>query len=181
MDIKLYRAENMGSKRYGDWWTPNLEVTQKYHKGPLSSRIAKATTNLDDYVKAAQMALLRTSQREGQPTLSNPKGLPLQERMKELQNSANLVKEGKLSLKDFTNNFPEGKYSNNKGLKPKTSYYQTAKPALKQVAKVAGPLGLAYGAYDYLSGTPVGDATINPNIKMVEEPNAFEKWYKKIF
>jgi len=180
-EIDLYRAQALKHPGFGDWWTPNIKVTEVYQKGPLSTRIGTARTNIEDYKKAALRALMRSSQIQGQPTLSNPKGIPFQERVKELDKAVNDLKEGKITLKEFTSDFPEGNYLKNKGLKPRTSYYQTAKPALKQVAKLAGPLGLAYGAYDYASGTPVADATLDPNYKMVEKPNAFETWYKKTF
>jgi len=165
VEFDLFRAEPIGSKNYGEWWTPNLKNTEPYHRGPLSSRIATAKTNLDDYSKAAQRAMLKSDRGSGS-TLSNPKGIPLQERMKELEQAKRDLLDGKISLEKFTSEFPEGNYSKNKNLKPKTSYYQTAKPLLKEGAKQGtkflGPIGAAYALFEYLKGTPVADATLYP-------------------
>jgi len=162
MDINLWRAQGMKHPGFGDWWTPNLENTEPYRKqGPLSTRIGKAKTNLEDYKKAVLRALLKGS--HNSRTLSNPLGIPLQDRIKELDKAVDDLQKGKITLKEFTSNFPEGNYLRNEGLKPKTSFYQTAKPALKVGTKFLGPLGIAYGIHDYFSGSPAGEGSTLDN------------------
>ena len=61
-------------------------------------------------------------------------------------------------------------------LKPKHAKV-LGKAALGQAARFAGPLGIAYGVYDYLSGSPAGEGS--DNIKGAKPFNGILKKKKK--
>jgi hypothetical protein len=164
MEIKLYRSEPIFAKEFGKWWSPNPETISEYNKGPLKSRTSKAKVPLDDYAKGARRAMISHGGGSSHPTLSNPNQLSVTEWNAQLDKDVKDLKSGKLKAKDFKLKYPEAVFRKGE-LNPKVDLLRTAAPAAKQAAKFLGPLGAAYAAFEYLKGTPVGDATLNPNIK----------------
>jgi len=177
-EIDIYRGSGI-FKKAGDWWSPSLKHAEVYRDryGPLGlkGKMSKSKISIDDFKKGVLTAneTHRKNRQKLQKLYPNEFG-----KTERLTNSK-LSKQFDSDLKNLTPERFKAKYY--EGVLPNQPAKLAFLNSLKPVAKVAGPLGLAYGAYDYLSGTPTGDATINSNIKMVEEPNAFETWYKKIF
>jgi len=68
---------------------------------------------------------------------------------KQFDKDFDLLKSRKMSEPEFNKKYYEGVID----LPSKINYGQTFGAPLKTAAKFAGPLGVAYGVYDYLSGT----------------------------
>ena len=169
--IDLYRGSNLGEKS-GKWWSPNPSHAQKYRKlyGPLGAygKMSKTpSVSIDDFrtgVLSANQEHLDTAkflkERHGyQSEITRPSNIELG---KQFDSDLNAVRSGKMDEIDFKNKYYEGVID----LPSKINYGQTFGVPLKAAARFAGPLGLVYGALEYLSGTPTStEADLYPNWK----------------
>ena len=144
-------------------------------------KILKAKTNLDDFKEAMRRVIVKHHTNKPNPVLTMPdrpyRRMSVADAFKQLDKDIDDLKAGKTTLEKLSKTnalFREGYFTGelaNK-IKPKIAWGQTLKPligpladtakeAVKTVGKgalrAAGPLGAAYGALEYLKGSPANE------------------------
>ena len=156
-----------------------------HFENPLKSgnpgKILKAKTNLDDFREAMRRVIVKHHTNKPNPAFVMPdrpyRKMSVADAFKQLDKDIDDLKAGKTTLEKLSKTnalFREGYFTGKLGetLKPRVAWGQTLKPligpladtakeAVKTVGKgalrAAGPLGAAYGALEYLKGSPANE------------------------
>ena len=167
MKIPVYRGEDKLFTRNapGTWWSPDsgfaenfARINQRQKKGLKKlnpSKVMKGSLDIDDYAYGVKKSMVK----HGEDGVMKRYKKGLNESFNQVDKDVENLKKGKLSTKKFTDKYWETLLPSGKAAKPTIDFLKTIKPigkALKPAMRFLGPLAAAYGAYEYLQGSPAG-------------------------
>lgn len=152
-ELDIYRGSGIFGKA-GDWWSPDIKRAEGYrdnyaYKG-LTGKLDKSRVGLENFKKGVLAANKRHIDNHNYLQKKYPNYKPFSFNR---PNNKQLSKQfdndfKKMPIEDFKKKYSEAILPNQPA---KLAYLNTLKPFAKYIG---GPLGMAYGAYEFLSGKP---------------------------